>query len=257
MIVKTEAVVLKAIRYRETSKIVTFYTEKFGKLKGMVKGAVAPKSKFGAALEPMSYVSLVLYKKENRDLHLVSQCDLVKLLPRLHSNLEKIAAGLTVVELINAAMHNEETNEPAFLLLLGILSELDRATKNVENVLYYFRLHLLDLMGFRPNFQTCVRCRKRLLKTLSDQATVSFDAFRGGLLCSPCSQGFSRRLRLSIQTIKTIQEFFRIPLTKVTTVEVSEVSKKEMDEVLRTYARYHLTGLEKLRTEAVLKKLAI
>ena len=64
MIAKTEAVVLRSMKYRETSRIVSFYTKQFGKISGIVKGARSPKNAFGSALQPMSHVSLVLYKKD-------------------------------------------------------------------------------------------------------------------------------------------------------------------------------------------------
>ena len=73
MITKSEAIVLKSMDFRDSSKIVTFYTRSFGKLKGIAKGARQMKSKFGAALEPITRVSLVLYKKEHRDLQLISE----------------------------------------------------------------------------------------------------------------------------------------------------------------------------------------
>ena len=257
MIVKTEAVVLKSMRYRETSKIVTFYTKAFGKLSGIAKGARALKNKFGAALEPMTYVSLVLYKKEHRELQLISQCDIVKLFPRLQSDLEKISVGLVVVELINAAMHSEERNEQGFHLVVEVLDELDRATKNFQNVLYYFRLHLLDLMGFRPNFQTCARCKKRLFQDLSDDTEVHFEPKSGGFLCNACSRQYARKMRLQFRSVRFLRDLLQIPLSKVTTVGVPEVSKKEIEEALGLYERFHLVGVEKLKTPGVVKSLAV
>ena len=257
MIVKTEAIVLRSRRYRETSKLVTFYSRKFGKLTGVAKGARETRSKFGGVLEPMTYVSLVLYKKEHRDLHLISGGEIVKLFPRLQSNLEKITAGLSVVELVDAAMRNEEPGEIVFCLVVEVLTEIDHATKNLQNVLYYFRLHLLDLMGYKPNFLTCVRCRKILARGVSDERPVYFDAQGGGIVCENCSRMFPKRLRLSLRTIRIFQDFMKVPLSEVSTIEVPEVSKKEIDETLRIYVRYHLAGAERLKSEAVMKRVAV
>ena len=77
-IITSEAVVLRSMKYRETSKIVTFYTKEAGKISGIVKGARQSKNKYGSTLEPMSYVSLVFYQNEKRDLQMVSSCDWVK-----------------------------------------------------------------------------------------------------------------------------------------------------------------------------------
>lgn len=257
MIVKTEAVVLKSRRYRETSKIVTFYTRKFGKISGVAKGARETKSRFGAALEPMTHVTLVLYKKEHRELHLVSQSEIVQLFPHLHSDLAKITAGLSVVELIDAAMHDEEPNEANFRLLLQVLTELNSATKNLQNVLYYFRLRLLDLMGFKPDFQACVRCRKRLTRAVSGDTPVHFDAQAGGILCKNCAVRFFRSVKLPFRTVKILQELQSASLSKLTSLEIPVASQVEIEETLKAHIKFHLAGVSRLRTEGMSKKLAV
>jgi DNA repair protein RecO (recombination protein O) len=257
MIVKTEALVLKSRRYRETSKIVTFYSEKFGKIKGVAKGARETKSKFGAALEPMTHVSIVLYKKEHRDLHMISQSEIVRLFPRLHSDLARITAGLFAVELIDAAMHDEEPNEPVFRLVIEIMSELDSATKNLENVLYFFRLHLLDLMGFKPDFQACVRCKKELVHLTPDNKTIQFDVQAGGIVCRSCAMKFPRRVNLTLRTVKILRDLQGASLSHVTEAEIHLSSRKEIEEVLKTYTKVHLAGVERLRTEGLSKKLVV
>ncbi|HEV8538897.1 MAG TPA: DNA repair protein RecO, partial [Bacteroidota bacterium] len=98
-IVTTEAIVLKSMKYRETSRIVTFYTRSFGKIPGIVKGARQAKSKYGTSLQPMSYVSLVFYRKEGREIQTVSQCDLMKSFRHLAEDMEKMAVGMAMIEL--------------------------------------------------------------------------------------------------------------------------------------------------------------
>ena len=94
MLTKTEAVVLKAVKYRETSKIVTLYTKKFGKINAVAKGAMLTTSKFGASLEPMSYILAVLYKKETREVQFLSQADLIKPFLSLYSDYNKMILRL-------------------------------------------------------------------------------------------------------------------------------------------------------------------
>jgi len=257
MIVKTEAVVVKSMRYRETSKIVTFYTEKFGKIKGIAKGARAPKSKFGAALEPMTHVSLVIYKREGRELHTVSDCDIIRYFPRLRSDLDKLSAGFAVLDFLDAAMHDEERNEKVYHLLVDTLGAIETATKNVESLLYWYRLQFLDFMGFKPNFQTCIRCKKLLFGNVSDSDTLPFEVRRGGFLCLECSRRFPKGQLISVKTAKILQDLSRRHLSEVTTFEVSDVSKREVEGLLKWYARFHLAGTEKSRADRVLPKMAV
>lgn len=72
-IVRTDAVILKCDNYRETSKIITFYSRSHGKIKGIAKGVRSSKTKWGGALQSMAMLSIMFYYKENRTLHLVSQ----------------------------------------------------------------------------------------------------------------------------------------------------------------------------------------
>jgi DNA repair protein RecO (recombination protein O) len=117
MITRTDAVVLKSMKYRDSSKIVTFYSRRFGKVQGIAKGARQMKSKFGAALEPLSAVSLILYKKDHRELQLISQCDTLKTYKNIHSELERLAVGLSIIELLNQLTREEEGNDALYTLL--------------------------------------------------------------------------------------------------------------------------------------------
>ena len=71
-ILKSEGVVLRRIKYSETSLILTFYTKDQGKISLIAKGARNPKSKFVGALEPATYASIVYYHKDSRELQLLS-----------------------------------------------------------------------------------------------------------------------------------------------------------------------------------------
>ncbi|MEO6696024.1 MAG: DNA repair protein RecO, partial [Ignavibacteria bacterium] len=71
-IVKTDAFVLKSFRYGDTSKIVTLFTEDFGKISAIVKGARNFKSKLCGVLESMNYINAIIYLKSSRELQLVT-----------------------------------------------------------------------------------------------------------------------------------------------------------------------------------------
>ena len=107
MIVKTEAIVLSAMKFRDTSKIVRLYTREFGKVSVVAKGARDAKSKFRSALQPMSHVSAVIYKNDNRELQLLSQCDSITSFHHLTEDMEKMCAALSALELVDVVTHDE------------------------------------------------------------------------------------------------------------------------------------------------------
>ncbi|MGH7528380.1 MAG: DNA repair protein RecO, partial [Gemmatimonadales bacterium] len=78
-LVATPAVVLSAIRYSETSKIVRLATREFGVQSAIAKGALRPRSRFGASLQLLSEGQVQLLMKEHRELHLLTAFDLAQL----------------------------------------------------------------------------------------------------------------------------------------------------------------------------------
>ncbi|MEP7219243.1 MAG: DNA repair protein RecO, partial [Bacteroidota bacterium] len=124
MIVKTDSIVLRTRKFRESSKIVTLYTREHGKMSVVARGVVRPKSKYGSALQPMAFLSTNVYRKEGRDLHNLSIAEPLERFNVLSSSLERLSAGMAIVEIVEAAMHDEDRNEPLFEALLAALRTL-------------------------------------------------------------------------------------------------------------------------------------
>lgn len=148
-IVKTEAVVLKCDNYRETSKIITFFTKSHGKVKGIAKGIRDSKSRWGGALQSMALINLMFYYKETRTLHLVSGAEHTAALTGLYSDFDKMQCGFRMVELVNKTTAEYQENTKIYNLLAESLALLDQASKNYVNVLFNFEFRLLSLLGFK------------------------------------------------------------------------------------------------------------
>ncbi len=150
MIFRTDAIVLRSMDYRETSRIVTLFTRERGKLTVLAKGARQPKSKFGATLQPMAHIQVVFYYKETRTLQTLSESAHLELFTGLGQQLGKITLGLRLVELVQALMADEEANPAVFNLLVTALRRLDAAPARYANLLPYFMIRLATILGFAP-----------------------------------------------------------------------------------------------------------
>ncbi len=269
MIVKTDAVVLKSMRYRDTSKIVTFYTRAYGKVAGIAKGAREGKSRFGASLEPMTEVSLILYKKEQRELQLISQCDIIKRFKQVHSDMEKMAGAMAVVELLHQLTHNEEENPALYNLLVETLEAVERAPRNIRNVVYGFELRFASLFGFTPVFDRCSHCGT-LLGGPGARPVVHFKIDRGGVWCENCLKtlrgagvgGEKSALLTTIATIRVptaqiLHRFLTARLDTLSGVEYHESVGNEVDETLRSYLRYHFEELRPLKSASVFRQISL
>ncbi len=149
MIVRTEAIVLRSLDYRETSQIVTLYTEAFGKLAVIAKGSRSAKSTFGSGLQPMSHIEALLYHKPGREIQTLKEVSHVQPHLRLGRQLDKLAIGQRMVEFVNALVQPDEQNPQVFSLLAGSLALLDAAEERSENLLLFFQLRLAGILGFQ------------------------------------------------------------------------------------------------------------
>src|SRR3954452_1587388 len=92
-LVITPAIVLSALRYSETSKIVRLATREHGVQSAIAKGALRPKSRFGAALQLLSEGQAQLHMKEHRELHLLTAFDLQRLHVGLAADLDRYSVA--------------------------------------------------------------------------------------------------------------------------------------------------------------------
>ena len=263
MITKTDAMVLKSMRYRDSSKIVTFYTRRYGKIKAIAKGARDTKSKFGAALEPMTLSSLVLYKKEQRDLQLVSHCDIVKQYKRIHAEMARMSVALSALELVNQLTHDEEENLPLFSLLVNTFDTLEQAEMKFESLLYAFEIRIAALFGFALHLEKCISCGREV-QIDTESVSLMFDMAKGGISCPICSAargtsgvGGHSQHRLNAQTVAVLRQLSSLEFENIPTLQYLAAVGNELNETLRLYLQYHVEGLKPLKSAKVFQKLLV
>jgi DNA repair protein RecO (recombination protein O) len=256
MLIKTEAIILKTMKYRDTSKIVTFYTKEYGKLKGIAKGARTAKNKYGSALEPMTLSMLVVYKKEHRDLHLISQCDAIDSFKNITEDLDRMATALAVIELVHQATHDEEKNPALFELLSATLNALNSSLKNYASYFHAFRLRLASIFGYAPNFEVCGECGNSLVSGTGEN-NFAFQIARGAVFCNRCCMPInssmsmkqdSSFISISTQVLQIIRRLMIAQMSTLGNLEFDIHAGNQIDELLRLYLRYHFEGLKPLKS---------
>jgi DNA repair protein RecO (recombination protein O) len=251
MIVETESVVLHAIDYGDTSKIVTLYTQRYGKIKVIAKGVRSQKNKFGSSLEPMTISSVVLYKKEHRDLHLLSKSEIRTPLSKLQSDAERMFTALATVELVNMVMHDEEENVAVYALLTETLQTIDASARNQVNVLLSFMLKLFTQFGFGIRLDRCSTCGR----TVNDGA-IPFASLRlsdGSLVCSHCGGGSGAAgVKIDGGILKSLHY---LQHTEISRAPVLTIDRSAVDTVLtivQSYLQYHSEGSRTLKSLSLL-----
>ena len=238
-IIKTKAIVLRKINFGDTSKIATFYTEDFGRISGIVKGARSPKSRTGMLIDSMNLVEVVFYKKENRDVQLISQVDLISHFPRLKEDLDKTKYATAVLELIiNIMMENE--SHP--LLFKGTVRFFELLNNNgIDPKWFFLKYYLFFLreIGYGIQFDECSICGK----PFSRNQHIFFN-YEKGMFCSDCSHE-------RITTFEFQPELFNLLLCLNSKNNDIAYEQKNLDKIiyfLERYLSYHVPEFKGIKS---------
>jgi len=181
---KTEAVVLRSLRYGEADRILHLYTPQRGRVGVIAKGVRRTKSRFGGRLEPYFRLQLVLYEGRS-ELLTVTSAETVHGYRRLRENAAAIDSAARACDAIARLFDTREPHPGVFALLCNELGLLDAHPEQatLANQLA-FRLKLLLAAGFAPQLAACAACGE------GDHLTA-FSGAAGGVVCSACeASGF-------------------------------------------------------------------
>lgn len=233
MILKTEAIVLKSFDFRETSRIVTFFTKEYGKVKGILKGIRKDPKKFGSQVDKFSVNDIVYYQHRNSDLHLVSQCDLRVYFFEIRKDLKKTLAASYILELVDCIMPAEEKNTEVYTLMNDYLLSLETAL-DIGKLVHMFQVKILLYSGFKPHLDSCLECRKKIY----GQARFSLN--KGGLICSRCESADHNATLISPGAVASILHIERSDWSYCLRLTLSDAVKKELKYVLNNFLVFHL-----------------
>ena len=178
-----EAVVLRTYKSGEADRVCVLWTRHHGKVRILAKGVRKTSSRMGGSLEPMAHVKVELVKTRG-DLYVTKHVAHLTRLTTLRESYPRIAAGLAVVEVVDAIPTEEAADEGIFDLLVRVLATLDNPEYEPDLVAASFFFKLLAYDGSEPVVEGCVNCG-------SPGPLVSFNAEVGGTLCAQCRSGTS------------------------------------------------------------------
>ncbi|MCH8070056.1 MAG: DNA repair protein RecO [Candidatus Marinimicrobia bacterium] len=263
---KTDAVILKSFPYGDTSKIARCYTRDYGKISVIAKGVRKSKTLQSGYLEPLNCVEFLFYRNPKRQLQIFSKAEYKYLWRSLKSDIKKITYGFAVVELIDRSVTGEEPHEELFQLLVDVLNAINRCEGNLNLIYWFFVIHLLSLLGFRPHLSHCPRCHGKM-------ESGFFSRVYGELMCKKCygEAGMSDRISISrhesnskfdgqgfvvkIRAINILKRLKRANVEKVGQITLNSGDRKEVGGFLNHYLRYHIEGFNQLKSLLVMEKL--
>src|SRR5918911_179528 len=182
----TEAVVLRSLRLGGADRVLHLYTEAHGRVGAVAKGVRKTMSRFGARLEPLSHVELVLHRGRG-ELETVTAAQLVRSHREARGDYYRFSVGMIGAEAMLRLFSEEEANERAFTAVTRFLDLLDDAPHTsdrptLDPLGLAFQLKLLWLAGYLPHVTACAECGAE------QEPLVGYSTRAGGAVCAPCAR---------------------------------------------------------------------
>jgi DNA repair protein RecO (recombination protein O) len=200
-LVSTPAVVLRTYRYSETSKVVRLATRELGIQSAIAKGALRPKSRFGAGLELLSEGTAQLYYRDTRELQTLAAFDLANLHRGLAADVGRFAAAAALAQVM-LAMAPPAPLVAAYDTFTAALAELEATppgSQGGEAAAVRAMWLLLAALGFGPSLEACARDGAPVAPGDNGgdggeggeggDGPVVFSVAEGGALCPRCAAG--------------------------------------------------------------------
>ena len=180
----------------------------------------------------------------------IEGCDIVDTFSAIREDIQKIAFGCYLVELVNEMTPEREANPDLFNMLKDFLSLLSDSGAEAQ-ILRIFEIRLLALVGYRPGLYRCLHCDE----TLENGGKLYFSVKKGGLLCERCSRGYMDLIPISLGTAKILQVAMEMDLSKVHRLKFSNQALWEGETILSKFIQYHIN--RELKSKKFLKDIGM
>lgn len=238
-IIKTEAVVLSKLEYSESSLIVSLFTQSNGLISAILKGGRKANSKLSKVVDVLNHNHIILYKKQSREIQVISSSEIISYFPKIKSNLDTAKYAFSICELIKKSLNEDEPNNLLFKGLIRILNLMENGTENSAVLFCRFFLFLIKQLGYEINLESCQSCHTKL-KPDNKFKSVSTEGF----LCGKCSNS---------NLLENNSELFKFLFCLKNKENLDSFSEKIINEginYLINYLRTHVqsfNGLNSLR----------
>ncbi len=251
MVIKTRGIVLRTVKYSETSVIADIFTEQFGLRSYIISGVRAAKSKVSAGLlQVMSLVEIVAYEKPEK-LNRLTEIRAAHVYATLPFEMQRMSVGLFIAEVARRTIRGTEENRALFTLLFDVFKFLDMTDGSVANLHLAFLVELSGHFGFRPEENE---------EEYYDDEILIFDLREGTFLpfyedeegedIEPLEPHF---LPANLTTI--LRGFLKTPWHESAHIKMNRDERRALiGELLRFY-QWHLEGFPDIQSFKILQEI--
>ena len=239
----TEAIVLHAFDYLESSRIIRLLTREAGVQSALARGARRSRGRYGSALDLFAEGSAQLYVKPNRELHNLGAFEITRTRSELAEDIGRFTAASTIAELA-LRFAGEDAGRQLYDTVVDVLDRIARSApgRTIEDGLSA-GWRIVSVLGFTPELSSCAMCHT----PLRDADDATFLHASGGIVCPGCSRLAPGGRRIPASARTAIQKW----LEGDESVHLSDAEARSHQRLLREFLGAHLTDDRPLRAFAV------
>lgn len=237
MLQKTEGLVLRAIKYSETSLICDIYTREWGLRTYIINGVRRKNSRVAPGLlQPMALVDLVVYHNEDKDINRIKEIKPSYVYLRLPFDVACGAVGLFMTEVIQKTVKEPEPNTQLFDFLKDGYQYLDLTQQRITHYPIWFLVHYAAYLGLKPS-----------VLALTDESV--FDYSVGEILAAAPDHHYY----FSTHHTHLLAAFLELGVEASTELTLSPEDRRALLNDLLRYYQYHLENFGSLNSLTVLQ----
>jgi DNA repair protein RecO (recombination protein O) len=241
---KTKGIVVKTVKYGDTSIIATIYTELFGMQSYMVKGIRKPTKKGtnnANYFYPSACLDLQVYHNEFKHLQFIKEYQWSKLYTSLHFDVVKNAVAMFCIELLQHSVKQPETNPDLFYFIEEILSILDETSDNtiIANYPLYYATKLAEYLGFS-------------IQNNYSETYPILDLQQGFFINDFPKHNFYIENNIAFVASQVLSITF---VNELTTLKLNQTIRRQLIDYLIKYFELHVTQFTPIKSLEVLREV--
>ena len=250
MVIKTRGIVLRAVKYSETSVITDIFTEHFGLRSYIISGVRTSKSKVAAGLlQVMSLVEIVAYEKAEK-LNRLTEIRAAHVYTTVPFEMQRMSVGLFMAEVARRTIRGTEENRPLFDFLFDIFKFLDVTDGSVANLHLAFLVELSGLFGFRPEEnEDEYYDDEELILDLREGIFLPYYEDEEGEM-EPLEPHF---LKANLTTI--LRGFLKTPWHESAQIKMNRDERRALIAELLRFYQWHLEGFPDIQSFKILQEI--
>ena len=232
--IRTKAIVLNSIRWQDSSKIVSLFTENAGIVKVIARGAFRSNSPFAGKLESMLIVEAIILVKESRSLQILKEIEVTDTLSRIKSDMNIYPYGFAILEIVSQ-LFNDHPADPVFYNFIVTMLESIQKIKNPAVVILYLLLKVASYLGFKPNLQTC---QSGEMQNCDQSVFLSLDD--GSIFWQNCGIIGSNILKLKREEFYYLKNLQNWNHRRITDIINDHPNLDNLTQLMLNYINFHL-----------------